>query len=263
MRLIPTSDRATRWASANVGPNRTRRDVVRGLGLGASLAAIAVWSTGREGAARPAMSHEEDGLRGVELLRAWAAGDLPRQLVPAGWAVAAPPLGAGFFYPPRWEVTVIVDPNRADLSDGDPFGAWVVAPDESATVLMLNIVANGPVSARDAAWAQVREAIGEAEQETLAEDRYDRGAVVPHALVAVRSGTTIVAAHVAAMPETEFGRTYLYVLLVAAAAADFDETTERVFLPLLQNLVTGGPGDCDRDPDDDDDSSDDCWEPDA
>lgn len=260
--------RVDSW-SRLLGSGWSRRGALKLLGGGLGLAALAVLPKHEAAAARlakpaprPTRASDEAGREGIELLRAWAAGELPRRRVPADWAVAVPPLGAGFFYPPAWEVTEITDPNRADLSDGDPFGVWVEAPDQSAAVLMLNTIANGPVSAGDAAWERLKQAIGETDLETLADDRYETGATVPHAFVAGRVDTTIVAVHVSTMPETTFGRTYLYVNLVAGNAEIFDAATDQVFLPLLQNLVTGGPGDCDRDPDDDEDETDDCSEAD-
>lgn len=251
-----------------LGGGCSRRGALRLLGGGLGLAALAVLPKPEAAAARlakpaprPTRATDDAGREGITLLRAWAAGELPRRRVPADWAVAVPPLGAGFFYPPAWEVTEITDPNRADLSDGDPFGAWVEAPDGTAAVLMLNMIASGPVSAGDAAWEQLQQAVGKPNPEVLTDDRYETGVTVPHAFVAGRVDTTIVAVHVSTMPETTFGRTYLYVNLVAAEEDRFDALTTEVFLPLLQNLVTGGASDCDPDPEDDDDEADDCRTP--
>jgi len=252
------------------GRRLSRRGLARGLGCWLGIGAVTLaLPAGRGRAADEDKSSSERpsprddvGLRGVDLLREWAAGRLPRSRVPPDWSVHAPPLGAGFFYPRGWAVTEIADPNRADFSDGDPFGVWVVAPDGSAAVLMLNQIANAAVPARDAAWRQLRQAADAVDVVALADDGYDRGNGVSSALVAARVDANIAAVHAFALPELGTGRSYLYFNLVIATADVFDAATAQVFLPLLQNLVTGNPGDCDRDPSDDSNFADDCWDPD-
>jgi hypothetical protein len=234
------------------------------------LGAIAAGLSGSVLAKIPAWAQQASpGLRGVELLRSWVAGHLPKSAVPLNWLPHVPSLGAGFYYPPTWQVTDIVDPNRADFTDGDPFGAWVVAPDQSAAVLMLNVIAGGPVVAVDAGWAEVRQVLGNANPVALAEDRYTLPVDVSRAFVAARAGSAVCATVVSTQPEAGTGRTYLYFNLVIALTEVFDATTERVFLPMLQNLAIGNPGNgggsdsgdsaggADDDGDDDDGSADD------
>jgi hypothetical protein len=224
----------------------------------ASLTGLALPGFGAS-AARAAQSRRvHDGEQGVELLRTWAAGTLPKHRVPSGWEVYAPARGAAFYYPDDWTVDEITDPDIYDLYDGNPFGALVYDADETAGVLMLNVISNEPVSAVDAAWAQLEQFNEDRDLDELAEDEHRGSLNVTSAFVAARKDDTISAVFVQTTPDTVMGGTYLYVLLVAGLAEEFDKLAEDVFLPLLQNLVTDGGSACDTDPEDDDYTLDDC-----
>ncbi|MCC6792861.1 MAG: hypothetical protein IT336_14315 [Thermomicrobiales bacterium] len=208
--------------------------------------------------ARAAREPAEPGERGVALLQAWIAGEVPKQPVPLTWQVAAPPRGAAFNHPRDWTVTQIADPNIYDLTDGNPFGTWAVSPDQSAGVLLLNLVTPTPVSARDAAWSQIEQVAQTRDLDPLADDEHRAALNLDVAFAAASADKLVCATLTMATPDTVMGGTYLYVQLVLAEADLFDDATEIVFLPMLQNLVTDGGSACDDDPDDDVYTLDDC-----
>ena len=220
----------------------SRRGLLVGLGRGASVAAVSValpsgWALA---------GHREDvaGLRGVEMLHAWARGEINRGVAPApmGWALYVPVRGAAFAYPPDWTVSEISDPDIADFYDGNPSGALVVAPDETAGVLMTNVTANAPTTATDAAWAQLEQMAGRAKLTELVEDELPPVLQVTRTFAAARAGDMVYAVLAQAMPDSVMGGTFLYLSLVAGPAEKFDDLTQEVFLPLLMSQVTGGPG---------------------
>jgi hypothetical protein len=200
----------------------------------------------------------EPGERGVQLLADWAADTSPKRSIPLNWNVYALARGAAFYYLPDWVVTDIVDPNIYDLLDGNPFGTWAVSPDQSAGVLLLNVTANTPVAARDAAWSQIKTVAGTDDLESLAEEEFSAAFDVDLAFAAARAGDTICAALAMTTPDTVMGGAFVYFQLVVAKADLFDDATEEVFLPMLTNLITAGGSACDTDPDDDEDESEDC-----
>lgn len=219
----------------------SRRGFLSGLGLGVAAAASVALPSGRALAAR---RDDEAGLRGVEMLHAWARGEISRGVAPApmGWALYVPVRGAAFVYPPEWTVTEISDPDIADFYDGNPTGALVVAPDETAGVLMTNVTANAPTEATDAAWAQLEQIAGRVKLTELVEDELPPILQVTRAFVAARAGDMVYAVLAQAMPDSVMGGTFLYFSLVAGPADEFDDLTEEVFLPVLMSQVTGGPG---------------------
>lgn len=247
-------------STAHIPARFSRRSMLRGLAASAVILAAAAASP----AAQAFAAREKDpGELGVEQLGDWAAGKLVKRSVPLRWSVYAPPRGAAFYYPPNWTVTEIADPNIYDLQDGNPFGTWAVAPDQSAAVLLLNVVSTAPITARDAAWSQIEAVTGQTRLDELADDALDW--IVPNldaAFVAASAGSgtgeTICAVIALTTPDTVLGGSYIYCQLVIARTEAFDEATDQVFLPMLMNLITDGGSACDTDPDDDDDPRDDC-----
>jgi len=240
------------------GPNRcSRRQALGFLALGVGGALLA---SGRRYELAQAAAHRirDDGEAGVELLHAWVEGDLPKTMIPAGWQVHAPARGAAFYYPPDWQVTTVRDPDINDLNDGNPFGNWIIAPDQSAAVLLLNVANPTPVEAMDAAVTELEAAFDDARLTELAADAYRRPQNVDMAFYAARADDVIGAVIALTNPDTLTGGTFIYFQLVLAQASRFDRMTERVFIPLLQHLVTDGGSACDIDPDDDDYTLDDC-----
>jgi hypothetical protein len=200
----------------------------------------------------------DPGDEGVALLQSWVEGKVPKRAVPLDWQAQAPARGAAFYCPRDWSVTEIADPNIYDLTDGNPFGTWAVAEDASAGVLLLNLITNAPLSARDAAWGQIEQAIGAARFDRLADETYTGAFALDVAFAAGRTRTLVCAALTMTTPDTVMGGSYVYVQLALAEAAAFDAAADAIFLPMLQNLVTDGGSACDDDPDDDDYALDDC-----
>jgi hypothetical protein len=235
----------------------TRRSILQVLAAGfASIGSsvVGLSASPYQGDAR----QRRDGETGVALLQAWFAGQLPKQRIPSNWLVHAPSRGLAFYYPPDWTVSDIQDPDIYDLTDGNPFGSLIVAPDESAAVMLLNIAAAGIVTATDAGWAQLESALEDERLTELAEETRSLAPTIDTAFLAGRGDNAIGAIVSMTNPDTVTGGTFLYLQLVLAEADVFDRMAERVFVPLLQNLVGDGGSACDTDPDDDDYTLDDC-----
>lgn len=229
----------------------SRRIVVR-----SAIAAAGVIAAGH--GAGHAQNSRRPGDRGIRLLRRAFAGRLQKRPVPLSWNVHVPVRGTGFYYPADWAVTEVVDPNPFDLADGNPSGSLVIAPDESAAVLLLNQTWLAPISSTDFARFQLAQALETEAFEPLAEDEHQLGLGVTMTVAAGRTAAVVGALSAQAMPDQVTGGTFTYLQLVVAEPDIFDDVTDDVFLPLLQNQVTAGGSECDTDPDDDDDPSDYC-----
>jgi hypothetical protein len=236
----------------------SRRGFLRGFRRGVGLAAVAGLGLTATGTAAAQTGHDDrkPGRYGLDLLRAWANNQIVFPGTPGqGWAYYAHPAAAIIFsYPADWGISQIVDQSPLELSDGNPAGVWVVAPDESAAFQVLVMSVQGSVSAQDAAVWKLQEVAGRGKIETIYDDVAQSGAI-QGAFIGAEVDGMMAAVQAVTIPYPGSDSTFVSFKVAIGNAGVFDAATEQVFLPILGQFVGGG-GTNDDDDDDGDDGDD-------
>jgi hypothetical protein len=161
---------------------------------------------------------------GVDLLRAWAAGELPADWLPGDdWEYYESESSAlRFEIPSGWTVSEVHKSGQS--------GAWVVSEDKSFATATLRVLAEGPVNASDGALWEIGEALGDGDYTAIYNDSTEsrHGS---DCFLALDLDTSIFVVH--AVAAEDGADTTLDFWIQVGPKDAFDRVTEEAFLPFM------------------------------
>jgi hypothetical protein len=200
------------------------RGAAKALGI---AAAASVALPAAQAFAAPAAST----MSGLDLLRAWASGQLPANWLPgAGWqSYTYGPLT--FMVPSGWGLD--------EVNQNGETGVWVNAPDSSCGFAALQLVTNQTVNSRDAALWQIGQMTGVNEFDAIYDD-YAEAQGINGSFIAMQLNETLVAVHCLALAGK--GNTTLNFWVQFGVTDVFDAATEQIFLPFMCQFAVASKG---------------------